>query len=104
MIPLDYRSNYLSRLPIWKASCVLHIATAMLLQWIQPTLAQTPREAYQQGCDGCHSSERHLRRVPRATIDERRAWIENFMTNHPNERDRLKPLIVDYIVSATSSK
>jgi hypothetical protein len=61
--------------------------------------AQTPAEAFRRGCAGCHTSERPiLRRIPKTTEAERRAWIEKFMTQHPCERDDLKPLIVDYLL------
>jgi hypothetical protein len=39
-----------------------------------------------------------LRRIPKASQADRRAWIERFMTQHPCERDELKPLIVDYLL------
>jgi hypothetical protein len=61
--------------------------------------AQTPAEAFRRGCAGCHTSERPiLRRIPKAAEAERRSWIEKFMTQHPCERDDLKPLIVDYLI------
>ena len=62
-------------------------------------IVQTPAEAFRRGCAGCHSSERPiLRRIPKAAEAERRAWIEKFMTQHPCERDDLRPLIVDYLL------
>jgi hypothetical protein len=39
-----------------------------------------------------------LRRIPKAPEPDRRAWIEKFMTQHPCERDDLKPLIIDYLL------
>lgn len=64
-----------------------------------PANAQTPAEAYGKGRGGCHTTERTvLRRIPKAPEPERRAWIEKFMTQHPCERDDLKPLIVDYLL------
>ena len=61
--------------------------------------AQTPAEAFRRGCAGCHTSERViLRRIPKAPDADRRTWIEKFMTQHPCERDDLKPLIVDYLL------
>ena len=57
--------------------------------------AQTPADAFRRGCAGCHTSERIiLRRIPKAPDADRRTWIEKFMTQHPCERDDLKPLIV----------
>lgn len=61
--------------------------------------AETPLEAYRKGCAGCHSTERDLRKIPRTPASERRAWIEAFMARHPCERDDLKPLIVQYLLS-----
>jgi hypothetical protein len=59
----------------------------------------TPTEAFRRGCAGCHTSERPiLRRIPKAAEAERRSWIEKFMTQHPCERDDLKPLIIDYLI------
>jgi hypothetical protein len=67
-------------------------------------MAQTPAEAYKKGCGGCHQSEgRVLRPIPKASEPERRAWIEKFMTQHPCERDDLKPLIVDYLLERSRS-
>ena len=61
--------------------------------------AQTPAEAFRRGCAACHTSERPiLRRIPKAPEFDRRAWIERFMTQHPCERDDLKPQIVDYLL------
>jgi hypothetical protein len=74
-------------------------AIATLAAVSGPSTAQAPAEAYTKGCGGCHSSERMvLRRIPKAPELERRAWIEKFMTQHPCERDDLKPLIVDYLL------
>jgi len=62
-------------------------------------IAQTPAEAFRRGCAGCHTSERPiLRRIPKAAEAQRSAWIERFMTQHPCERDDLKPLIVHYLL------
>ena len=74
------------------------LASALLTEASGPSNAQTPAEAYSKGCGGCHSSEKVLRRIPKASDAERRAWIEKFMTQHPCERDDLKPLIVDYLL------
>lgn len=67
------------------------------------TSAQTAAEAYARGCGGCHESElkllTRLRKVPDA---ERRAWLEKFFTQHPCERDDLKPLILDYLLQRTT--
>ena len=61
--------------------------------------AQTPAEAFRRGCAGCHTSERViLRRILKAPEADRRTFIEKFMTQHPCERDDLKPLIVDYLL------
>ena len=61
--------------------------------------AQTPAEAFRRGCAGCHTSERIiLRRIPKAPEADRRTFIEKFMTQHPCERDDLKPLIMDYLL------
>jgi mono/diheme cytochrome c family protein len=73
-------------------------ATAALIE-ASGANAQVPAEAFRRGCAGCHTSERPiLRRIPKAPEAERRAWIEKFMTQHPCERDDLKPLIVDYLL------
>ena len=75
------------------------LALALLFEFSSPSTAQTPAEAYSKGCAGCHSSERTvLRRIPNVPEPERRAWIESFMTQHPCERDDLKPLIVNYLL------
>lgn len=64
-----------------------------------PAAAQTPAEAYQKGCANCHRSESAvLRRIPKHDEAGRRAWIESFMAQHPNERGDLKELIVEYLV------
>lgn len=70
-----------------------------------PAAAQvvTPQEAYRKGCGGCHTSEaRLLRKLPRGDAVGQRDRIATFMATHPCEADRLKPLIVDYLVSKTA--
>jgi hypothetical protein len=75
------------------------IIVALALSISGPSIAQTPAAAYSAGCSGCHSSERIvLRAIPKLPDSERRAWIENFMSRHPCERDALKSLIVDYLL------
>ena len=74
------------------------LASALLAEASGPSTAQTLAEAYSKGCGGCHSSERVLRRIPKTSEPERRAWIETFMSQHPCERDDLKPLIVNYLL------
>ena len=65
--------------------------------------AQTPAEAYVRGCGGCHSSDRKvLRAISRVPAAERRAWIEAFMALHPCEHDKVKPLIVEYLLERTA--
>ncbi len=62
----------------------------------------TPAEAYADGCGGCHPRERTvLRAIPAGSEAERRAWIENFMRQHPCEHDDLKPKIIDYLLEKT---
>jgi hypothetical protein len=74
-------------------------AVAALAAYSGPLIAQTPADAFAKGCGGCHTSERTvLRRLPKSPEPERRAWIEKFMTQHPCERDDLKPLIVNYLL------
>ena len=69
-----------------------------------PTQAVTPEEAFAKGCGGCHASERKiLRRIPKGSDIERRTWILNFMASHPNERDSLKPEILEYLVGKSST-
>jgi hypothetical protein len=65
-----------------------------------PAAAQTPAEAYANGCGGgCHQSERPvLRKFARLPQPERRAAIESFMAQHPSKSDELKPLIVEYLL------
>jgi hypothetical protein len=64
-----------------------------------PTNAATSEEAFAAGCGGCHPSERGiLRKIPPGTEPERRAWILNFMAGHPNEREALKPEILEYLL------
>lgn len=70
---------------------------------IRPVSAETPAEAYAKGCGGCHTSERTtLRKITRVPTVQRRAWIEAFMSQHPCERDSLKPLIVEYLLERTT--
>jgi mono/diheme cytochrome c family protein len=69
-------------------------ASAFLAQLPDPSIAQTPAEAYIKGCAGCHSSE--------GPEPERRAWIEKFMTQHPCERDDLKLLIATYLLEKSA--
>jgi hypothetical protein len=78
-------------------------ASAFLAQLSDPSIAQTPAEAYIKGCAGCHSSERTvLRSIPKGPESERRAWIEKFMTQHPCERDDLKHLIATYLLEKSA--
>jgi len=80
------------------------VAAALLVAVSGPSIAQTPAAAYNAGCASCHSSERAvLRAIPRVPDTERRAWIEKFMTQHPCERDDLKPLILDYLLERSRS-
>ncbi|MCC6888808.1 MAG: hypothetical protein IT536_09760 [Hyphomicrobiales bacterium] len=66
--------------------------------------AQTPAEAFKLGCGSCHPSEsRVLRAIPDRDDLRRRAFIQQFMAQHPCERDDLKPLIVDYLLARTKS-
>ena len=65
--------------------------------------AQSGRDAYALGCASCHRSEqRVLRKIPRQPEAQRRVWIENFMAQHPCERDDLKPQIVEYLLSRSA--
>ena len=65
--------------------------------------AQTSAEAFKLGCGGCHSSEKSvLGAIPKEPQSERRAWIEKFMSQHPCERDDLKPLIVNYLLEKSA--
>ena len=78
------------------------VLMVLALADIRSVSAETPAEAYSKGCGGCHTSERIvLRKITRVPIAERRVWIETFMTQHPCERDSLKPLIVDYLLERT---
>jgi hypothetical protein len=80
------------------------LASAFLSGVSGSSIAQTPAEAYKKGCGGCHSSERSaLRRIPKASEPVRRAWIEEFMSQHPCERDDLKPLIVNHLLEKSSA-
>jgi hypothetical protein len=67
-----------------------------------PYAAFTPKESYLRGCGGCHTRESAvLRKIPRKSEPDRRAWIEQFMAAHPCECDPVKPKIVDYLISRT---
>jgi hypothetical protein len=86
-----------------KVMYLLLAAMALALIGITFVRAETPAQAYAEGCGGCHTSERAvLRKIPRVPTAERRAWIEAFMANHPCERDSLKPLIVEYLLEKTA--
>jgi hypothetical protein len=75
------------------------VVALWLLVALGPSAAETAAEAYKKGCAGCHTSETTvLRRIPRGDDNGRRAWLQTFMTQHPCERDDLKPLILDYLV------
>ncbi len=66
--------------------------------------AQTPIEAYNAGCAGCHTNERQFRKIATGDDAARRAWIVTFMSGHPCERDDLRPLIIDFLVEKTRRK
>jgi hypothetical protein len=75
------------------------VVALWLLVALGPSAAETAAEAFKKGCAGCHTSETTvLRRIPRGDDNGRRAWLQTFMTQHPCERDDLKPLILDYLV------
>ncbi|MGL4323779.1 MAG: hypothetical protein ACRCTD_07025 [Beijerinckiaceae bacterium] len=83
----------------------LVIPAIMLVACIvaRPVAAQTPAEAYAQGCGMCHTSERQvIRKIPRLPVQARQDWLVNFMANHPCERQNLKPQIVEYLMQKTA--
>jgi cytochrome c5 len=92
MLPMTQRELVKNAL-LWIA-----LASVLLADASGTAAAQTPVEAFSKGCGGCHSAQRVLRGIPKATPSERRAWLEQFMTQHPCERDDLKPLIIDYLI------
>ena len=70
-----------------------------LLGALGSSAAETAADAYKKGCAGCHASENAvLRRIPPGDDESRRVWLQQFMAQHPCERDDLKPLILDYLV------
>lgn len=71
-------------------------------QGVPATGSPPPAAAYQAGWGGCHRREASvLRAIPAGSEDQRRAWIERFMAAHPNERESLAPLIVEYLLDRT---
>ena len=61
--------------------------------------AETAAEAYALGCGSCHDTERRIvRRIKAVPPHQRRTWIENFMAQHPCERDSLRALIVQHLL------
>lgn len=80
------------------------LATALLVAAFDlvahSATAQTPNDAFVQGCGGgCHASDRPIvRKLKTIQADARRAWLEKFMSLHPCVHDDLKPEILDLLI------
>lgn len=85
-------------MPRCAASIVL-VGSLVILCTAGVAKAETAAEAYALGCGSCHATEgRIVRRIKAVPPNQRRSWIEDFMTKHPCERDSLRALIVQYLL------
>jgi hypothetical protein len=82
----------------------LIVSAVMIALATSPVHAVTPEEAFAAGCGGCHASDKKiLGKIPSGPDTVRRAWILNFMAGHPNERDAVKPEIIEYLMEKSAT-